>query len=157
MENFQEASGEVIEKQCVMNSDEKNPIEGSNENVVVVEKKKAGTLSRFFSFKNLNEYNDEAMASEQPDVMQKKSKTNTLMRYLNKKQQPAQNDVEKPEVLDKLEESHGNRASLFKRALGVPWITRKVSQMNLNRPKAEPEETGNKMTTEEIHEILIAN
>lgn len=140
-----------------MNSEEKNPIEGSNENVVVVEKKKAGTLSRFFSFKNLNEYNDEAMASEQPDVMQKKSKTNTLMRYLNKKQQPAQNDVEKLEVLDKLEESHGNRASLFKRALGVPWITRKVSQMNLNRPKAEPEEAGNKMTTEEIHEILIAN
>ena len=139
-----------------MDSDGKNQIE----NVVAVERKKAGTLSRFFSFKNLNEFNDEAMTSELPETTQKKPKTNTLMRYLNKKQQPAKEDEEKTEVLDKLEESHGkSRGSLFKRALGVPWITRKVSQMNLNSPKAEreSEQSGSKMTTEEIHEILIAN
>lgn len=148
-----------------MDLEEKSQMEGPNDNVFVVERKRS-TLSRLFNFKTMNEFNENAMAHDNPDSMPKNPKTSTLMRLLNKKQQPTQQMDEevKPEASEKSEESQGKRNSLFSRAVVGPWISRKMSQMSLNRSKAEPksepcdETTSNEpMSTEEIHEILIAN
>lgn len=142
-----------------MDLEEKNQMEGPNENVIV-EKRKRSTLSRFFSFKNLSEFNENASTtSDDQDRMSKDPKTNSLLRMRSKKQEELQ-----PETSQNSNDPQ-TKQGIFSRVKLTPWLNRKVSKMYLNRSKEEeksemkdePKPCIDKMSTEEIHEILLAN
>lgn len=117
-----------------------------------------GTLSRMFRFKGLSGYSESA-ATMETESSSKIGKASTLMRILNKKQQ--NEDEEKPKPQSE------KRNSFLMRSLSstVPWLSRKVSQMNIHRNSGDsksvelPKNIAETVvdSSDQIHEALIAS
>lgn len=120
--------------------------------------RKRSSLSTFFRFKGLSGFSESA-ATIETESSPKIGKTSTLMRLLNKKQQHG--DEEKPKAQTE------KRDSFLMRSLGstVPWLSRKVSQMNIQRPGTAsksvdhpPPASGTRNDgSDQVHEALIAS
>lgn len=118
--------------------------------------RKRSSLSSFFRFKGLSGFSESAatIESESRTI----GRTSTLMRLLSKKQQNG--DEEKPKAQSE------KRNSFLMRSLGstVPWLSRKVSQMNIQRPSSAsksvdhppPAPGTSNDGSDQIHEALIA-
>lgn len=133
-----------IETKAVGSQDESSPA------------RKRSSLSKMFRFKGLSGYSEATIETEKPKI----GKTNTLMRFLSKKQQNG--DEEKSKAHSE------KRNSFLMRSLGstVPWLSRKVSQMSIHGPSSAsksvdipspvPEaSTSSQDISDQVHEVVI--
>jgi hypothetical protein len=116
--------------------------------------RKRSSLSSFFRFKGLSGFSESATTIE-TESSPRIGKRSTLMRLLNKKQ--PNGDEEKPKAQPE------KRNSFLMRSLGstVPWLGRKVSQMNIHRTDSKsvdlPAPGTSNDGSDQIHEALIAS
>lgn len=100
---------------------------------------KRASLSRFFQFKTPS--NDSNINGENSNSMSKVRKTNTLMRFLNKKE-------EKEEKLP-----------IFNSVRG--WLSRKISQINLHHKEENSEvklnDGSSKLNGDQVQGVPIAD